>query len=184
MQSWCRGEAHALLLLRMGCSGKPEWNMCTPESSEPDTPPNSLCGYGGAHSIWAPSCGSPKTYQRRTRQVQLGSKQSWGRCHTTCSLQLCSEEGLSHTLPSVRGRRSHLCSTQREETRCCLDNGIEFMQHANYFQTCKSPGNKGVFPNPFYLSIFFFFLREQRKCYTKPTCVNKKKVSRSLMISS
>lgn len=34
---------------------------------------NSLCRYGGAHSIWAPSCGSSKMYQRRTMQAQLRS---------------------------------------------------------------------------------------------------------------
>lgn len=58
------------------------------------------------------------------------------------SLRLCWDEGLSHTLPSARGRRSRLCSAQGEETHGCLDNAIKFMQRANDFQTFKSPRNK------------------------------------------
>lgn len=65
---WCKGEACALLLLLPSCSSKADWIKRAWRSS------CSLLSFGGAHSIWAPSCGSPQTYQRRTRQAQLGAR--------------------------------------------------------------------------------------------------------------
>lgn len=60
------GEARALLLLQLRCSA-----IQTLQPREPQAPPRAFAD-GGAHSIWAPSCGSPQWYQRRTMQTRLG----------------------------------------------------------------------------------------------------------------
>lgn len=72
MLLWCKGEAHALLLFRMRCSGKPDRNVCTPEASEPDAAPAAFAvravhaGYGLPHVDLL-------RRTRRTMQVQRGS---------------------------------------------------------------------------------------------------------------
>lgn len=48
------------------------------------------------------------------------------------------------------------------------------------FKLLNLRGTKGFFLILSTFQSFFFFLRKHRKCYTKPTCVNKKKFQENL----
>lgn len=97
----CEGEARALLLLQPRCSA-----IQTLQPREPQAPPRAFAD-GGAHSIWAPSCGSPQWYQRRTMQARLGraggEEDAARPAHLSISSALLGRRALPHP-PQRAGR--------------------------------------------------------------------------------